>query len=140
MLADFTERLARFVTTRWRLVLAFGLTATVLLFATAPKWKDIAYDGDFEYLPKRMNSVAAARVLDEAFPGDRARSQIVLVLGRESTALNKTLGRKATELSKDDLMVGDDLLRRLHHRLAEVYWLGSAVHSPLTHYCYGAEN
>ncbi|QEF96767.1 Putative membrane protein YdgH [Stieleria maiorica] len=111
MLADFTERLARFVTERWRLMLALWITATVVLFATAPHWKDIAYDGDFEYLPERMTTVASARILDEAFPGDRARSQIVIVLGR-----------KATPLDKNDLMVGDDLLRRLHHRFGEVCW------------------
>ncbi|MDV6031061.1 MAG: MMPL family transporter [Phycisphaera sp. RhM] len=111
MLADLTKRLARFVTHRWRPVLVFWIIATVVLFAIAPKWKDVAYDGDFEYLPDRMTTVAAARVLDEAFPGDRARSQIVIVLGR-----------KETSLDKDDLMVGDDLLRRLHHRFGEVCW------------------
>lgn len=111
MLADLPDRLARFVTTRWRLILISWLIASVALFVTAPKWKDIAYDGDFEYLPERMNTVAAGRILDEAFPGDRARSQIVLVLGRKGAAL-----------SDQDLMVGDDLLRRLHHRLAEVCW------------------
>lgn len=111
MLADLTERLARFVTNRWLIVLLGWLIVTALFLAISPKWKDIAYDGDFEYLPDRMNTVAAARVLDQAFPGNRARSQIVIVLGRDQTVL-----------SNDDLMVGDDLLRRLHHRLAEVYW------------------
>ena len=111
MLADLQERLARFVTTRWRWLLPLWLLVTVALVWIAPNWKDIAYDGDFEYLPDRMNTIAAAKVLDEAFPGDRARSQIVFVLGRADSALDK-----------DDLIVGDDLLRRLHHRLAEVCW------------------
>jgi RND superfamily putative drug exporter len=111
MLAELTARLARIVTTRWRLVLAFWLITTAFFVATAPKWKSIAYDGDFEYLPEGTNTIAAARVLDDAFPGDRARSQIVVVLGRH-----------VGELDEDDLMVGDDLLRRLHHRMAEVCW------------------
>ncbi|MCO8122741.1 MMPL family transporter [Stieleria sp. TO1_6] len=111
MFADLTQRLARLVTTHWLWVLVVWLLITMLLVVTAPKWKDIAYDGDFEYLPADMNTIAAARVLNEAFPGKRARSQIVLVLGRRSGALDH-----------DQLMVGDDLLRRLHHRLAEVCW------------------
>ncbi|MCA9136051.1 MAG: MMPL family transporter [Planctomycetales bacterium] len=106
-----TERLARFITNRWLFILVCWLVVTAFFFATAPNWKNIAYDGDFEYLPDRMNTVAAAGVLNSAFPGDRARSQIVIILGRDHTAL-----------SDDDLMVGDDLLRRLHHRLAEVCW------------------
>ncbi|KAA5545553.1 MMPL family transporter [Roseiconus nitratireducens] len=111
MLSSLTERHATFVTERWRGVLLGWLIVTSFLVAVAPRWKDIAYDGDFEYLPPDMNTVAAARVLDEAFPGDRARSQIVLILARRDHPLDD-----------NDLIVGDDLLRRLHHRLSEVCW------------------
>ena len=69
----------------------------------------MAYDGDFEYLPTKMSSVAGGQLLDEAFPDVRSRSQIVLVLGRTSG-----------ELTKRDEIVGLDLLRRLYHRLGEV--------------------
>ncbi len=78
---------------------------------TAPSWTDVAYDGDFDYLPARMTSVAGGRLLDQAFPGDRSRSQVVLLLGRDTG-----------ELSKNDELVGLDLLRRLYHRLSEVSW------------------
>ena len=50
-------------------------------------------------------------MLDEAFPGERSRSQIVLVVGRE-----------AGTLAESDQIVGLDLLRRLYHRLGEVSW------------------
>lgn len=143
MFAVFIQRLAKTVTVRWRLVLSFWVIATVVLYSTAPHWKDIAYDGDFEYLPDEMNTVAAARLLDEAFPGDRARSQIVFVLGHQAKphrnvrepniGVVSELEQEKTPtpdleivrrpLNKDELMVGDDLLRRLHHRLAEVCWL-----------------
>ena len=111
MLAVLTHRLAAFVTSHWRWVLIFWIAATAVMQGFAPRWGDVAYDGDFEYLPERMNTVEASRILDDAFPGDRARSQIVLMLGRDDETLNEI-----------DLMIGDDLLRRLHHRLAEVCW------------------
>ncbi len=77
----------------------------------APSWDEVAFDGDFDYLPPAMTSVAGGRMLDEAFPGDRSRSQVVLFMGRENGDLNKR-----------DELVGLDLLRRLYHRLAEVSW------------------
>ncbi len=111
MLSTLTEHLASVVTKRWQWVLLAWVLLTGLLLAVAPKWKQVAYDGDFDYLPADSNTLAAARVLDEAFPGRRSRSQIVFVLGRDQEALTPI-----------DLMVGDDLLRRLYHRLAEVSW------------------
>ncbi|MEO1524640.1 MAG: MMPL family transporter [Planctomycetota bacterium] len=99
------------VTTRWRWVLVAWLALTLGCFFVAPRWKDIAYDGDFEYLPSKMNTVAATQTLNEAFPGDRSRSQIVWLLGRVDESI-----------SEQDDIVGEDLLRRLHHRLAEVCW------------------
>ena len=70
-----------------------------LIRSVAPVWNDVAYDGDFEYLPTKMSSVAGGRLLDEAFPDVRSRSQIVLVLGR-----------KEDDLTKRDEIVGLDLL------------------------------
>ncbi|OYP36527.1 MMPL family transporter [Rhodopirellula sp. MGV] len=117
MLSILTERLAKTTTSRpWVTMLGWVLITAAFVFF-APRWTDIAYDGDFEYLPDQMNTVAAAKVLDEAFPGERARSEVVLVLGRD-----KTQEGGHVALSDLDLMVGDDLLRRLHHRLAEVCW------------------
>ncbi len=92
-------------------VLSAWVVIAVVLRSFAPAWNDVAYDGDFDYLPSTMSSVAGGRLLDQAFPGERARSQIVLVLGRHETAL-----------SKNDQIVGLDLLRRLYHRLGEVSW------------------
>jgi RND superfamily putative drug exporter len=77
----------------------------------APTWDQVAYDGDFDYLPAHLSSVAGGRLIDEAFPADRSRSQIVLLVARDSG-----------ELDPKDELVGLDLLRRLYHRLAEVSW------------------
>ncbi len=78
------------VTSRWRWVLLAWLLLTIAIRLAAPSWNDVAYDGDFEYLPAEMSSVEGGRLLDEAFPGERSRSQIVLVLGRDTAPLTKT--------------------------------------------------
>ena len=107
----FSQRWAQMVVGRWPWVLIIWVVATILFRLFAPAWKDVAYDGDFEYLPKEMSSVAAGSLLDEAFPGIRSRSQVVLIIGRENN-----------ELKPNDDIVGLDLLRRLYHRLGEAYW------------------
>ncbi|NNE00374.1 MAG: MMPL family transporter [Pirellulaceae bacterium] len=104
-------RWADIVTKGWPWILLAWILIAIGLRWAAPAWNDIAYDGDFDYLPATMTSVAGGRLLDDAFPGERSRSQIVLVIGREDEPL-----------TKDDEIVGLDLLRRLYHRLAEVSW------------------
>ena len=64
---SLSNRWARAVTSQWRWVLLTWLAATVVMRLIAPAWNDIAYDGDFEYLPAEMNSVAGGRLLDDAF-------------------------------------------------------------------------
>ncbi len=108
---SLSHRWARAVTRRWWLVLLIWVVVAIAVRLAAPPWNSVAYDGDFEYLPATMSSVAGGRLLDQAFPGERSRSQIVLVLGRDASPLTKT----------DDI-VGLDLLRRLYHRLGEVCW------------------
>ena len=112
MQQPFSHRWASAVTRHWPWVLAAWLIVIVSVRSVAPAWKDVAYDGDFEYLPGNMSSVAAGNLLDEAFPGVRSRSQVALILGRDGESLKKR-----------DEIVGLDLLRRLYHRLAEVSWL-----------------
>ncbi|MGB0758045.1 MAG: MMPL family transporter [Rubripirellula sp.] len=108
---SISYRWAKQVTRYWWIILTIWFLGAILIRSVAPAWNDVAYDGDFEYLPTKMSSVAGGNLLDEAFPDVRSRSQIVLVLGR-----NKG------ELTKRDEIVGLDLLRRLYHRLGEVSW------------------
>ncbi len=95
---------------RWWLLIGWLLVA-VSIRLIAPSWDDVAFDGDFDYLPAEMSSVAGGRLLDQAFPETRSRSQIVLVLGRDED-----------KLQKNDEIVSFDLLRRLHHRFGELCW------------------
>ncbi len=94
--------LGNFVSRRWLLVILFWIVLCAVLRATAPKWEDVTYDGDFAYLPERMPSVVGERLLNEAFPKERAKSQFVIVVAREDRAL-----------ANGDLLVAQDLARRV---------------------------
>lgn len=104
-----THRWARGVIRYWYLVLIAWFSILVLTRLLSPAWNAIAYDGDFEYLPANLPSVAGRALLDEAFPDERARSDIIIVLARQDQPLT----------ASDD-SVALDLQRRLSHRLAEV--------------------
>ena len=47
-----------------------------------PPWSSVALDGDLDQLPADTTTARAARLNAEAFPDDRAKSQIVLVFAR----------------------------------------------------------
>jgi RND superfamily putative drug exporter len=71
-----------------------------------PGWNDITLDGDLAHLPSDTTSLRGARLLAEAFPEDRAKSQIVLVIARSDERLAATdlqlahsLARQLQELS-----------------------------------------
>ena len=108
---SLSPRWSRLVVHRAGWIAVGWIALAVVIRSVAPSWNEVAYDGDFEYLPQEMSSVAGGRLLDDAFPGDRSRSQIVMVLARSEGKLH----------DNDDI-VGLDLLRRLYHRLAEVSW------------------
>ncbi len=103
------HRLASLVIRYWYIVLAAWLLAIVVTRSVAPSWNAIAYDGDFEYLPADLPSVAGGHLLDKAFPDERSRSDIIIVIARDHESLTES-----------DDYVALDLQRRLTHRLAEV--------------------
>ncbi|MFN9916788.1 MAG: hypothetical protein ACK53L_29640, partial [Pirellulaceae bacterium] len=65
-------------------------------------WDSVARDGDFEFLPASLPSRVGQQLLDEAFPAQRARSRLVIIVQREGA-----------ELTNADLAVTYDLGRRL---------------------------
>ena len=91
---------------RWAILLGWLSLAGALLFC-APRFRDVARDGDFDYLPPGTDSVAGGRLIESAFPGDRPRSEMVVIVRRE-----------VGEWSPGDDVVALDLNRRLHLRLA----------------------
>jgi RND superfamily putative drug exporter len=96
------RHLANFVSRWWPAVIIFwfALAATVRL--TAPRWDDVTRDGDLAYLPAETSSARGEKLLREAFPNHRSKSQIVLVCERADGPL-----------TSDDLSVLVDLSKRL---------------------------
>ena len=78
----------------WIVLLVIGLTALVRL--TAPNWKSVTQDGDLQFMPSDSPSRLALKELDAAFPQNRSRSQLVLVLANEHASL--TDGEKIAAL------------------------------------------
>lgn len=106
---SLARRFSAFIVRHAKWVLLLWVVVAILVRGTAPPWRSLALDGDFEYLPPDKQSVAAENLLNQAFPTDRPRSQVVIVIGREDDRFDRA-----------DELASLDLLRRLHHRLAEV--------------------
>jgi RND superfamily putative drug exporter len=81
------RRLAEFVHDRRWLVIACWVAGAVVLRLAAPAWSTVARDSDIGELPSDTTSARGAQLNAAAFPDDRTRSQIVLVVARESERL-----------------------------------------------------
>ncbi|MEZ6109764.1 MAG: MMPL family transporter [Pirellulaceae bacterium] len=98
------QTLAKFVSRRWWAVMLFWAVAVALLRGFAPAWDDVTHDGNLAFLPADRPSVIGEQWLEEAFPYDRAKSQIVIVVAREDRPLEM-----------GDFAVGYDLARRFRN-------------------------
>jgi RND superfamily putative drug exporter len=76
-------RLAGLVTRYWWAVLAAWVAIPLLLVLVAPSWDKICRDGDFAYLPDRMTSQRGEKRVEQAFPDQASKSDIVLVVARQ---------------------------------------------------------
>jgi len=83
------NRLGAFVSRHWLLVLLGWAALVALCTGFAPRWDDVTKDGDFAYLPAAMTSVQGERLLEAAFPEALSKSQVILVVGRSSGALQE---------------------------------------------------
>jgi len=72
---------------RWA-VIVLWLALVVVLKTVAPPWSEVARDGDLKHLPNETTVVRAAELSAQAFPDDRANSQIVLVFARPDQKLS----------------------------------------------------
>ncbi len=98
----YKQLAARFITTYWAWILGAWILFAVLLRWFAPSWDSVAQDGDFQFLPSHLPSRVGQRLLDEAFPAQRARSRLVVIVQRDNG-----------ELTNADLAVAFDIGRRL---------------------------
>lgn len=99
---------SRIVTKNWLAVIVVWILLALLLRWLAPPWDDIAADGDLQFLPSDVPSAIGQKTLDEAFPGERSRSQMVIVFA-DIGATHKP----------EDTAFALDVARRLHWLAAE---------------------
>lgn len=83
------QLLGKFVSRYWLLTILFWVALVVIARAYAPKWDDVTHDGDLAYMPTSMPSVVGERLLEDAFPDRRSRSEIVVVLARKDQKLDQ---------------------------------------------------
>jgi RND superfamily putative drug exporter len=74
--------LGRIVSGWWPVVLVGWAVVVLGLWYAAPSWAQISKSGQFAYLPADAPSRQAEEMFDQAFPGQRASSGIVLVVTR----------------------------------------------------------
>ncbi|MEX2558749.1 MAG: MMPL family transporter [Pirellulales bacterium] len=101
------QRLGGFVARHWVLVIiAWAALAVGVDYAALP-WDDVTHDGDLAYLPARMTSVQGERLLARAFPGNRSKSQLVLVVARSDRPLSSDDRRVLDHLAQQFQPGGD---------------------------------
>ena len=98
---------SKVVTRYWPVVIVAWIALAVGLKSVAPRWNNIAADGDLAFLPDTVPSSMGLRALNDAFPGTVSRSQMVMVFANEQQ-----------ELSAFDLAYALDVARRLHWLVA----------------------
>ncbi len=103
------EWLGVLVSRRWGWVVATWVLLAVVLHAVAPRWDQVTHEGDLAYLPPGMPSVEGERLLERAFPNQKAKSQIAIVVERSTGALTMA-----------DLRWSDSLADRFRQRAPEL--------------------
>src|SRR5687768_1710529 len=102
-------RLGNLVTRHWLPVILAWVALAVVLRLLAPKWDAIAHDGNMAYLPAGMTSVQGEQLLREAFPQNRAKSQVIIVVARDQAPLTDDDKDVAADLSDQFLELADEL-------------------------------
>jgi RND superfamily putative drug exporter len=102
-------RLGDFVTRRWLLVIIGWAALAVVLRIAAPQWNAIAHDGNLAYLPAGMTSVLGERLLREAFPQNRAQSQVIIAIARDEAPLTEADKEVAAYLADEFQALTDEL-------------------------------
>lgn len=93
--------LGRIVSRYWLVMILFWVALAVVLHRFAPEWENVTKDGDLAYLPREMTSVRADELIAKAFPENKGKSQIVLVIERSDGGL-----------TPDDLEFAEQLANR----------------------------
>jgi RND superfamily putative drug exporter len=81
-LGDFLSRHSLLVIVCW-------LVAATAIHLVAPSWSQVAKDGDLAYLPANMPSRLGEALLHDAFPAEKAKSSVALVVARHDQPLQR---------------------------------------------------
>ncbi len=104
--------LGNFISRNWKLSLISWLIFFALIKLLAPSWKTVARDGEFDHLPKEMDSIQGEKRFVEAFPNDLLASSVVVVVRREAGPLTKSDPEaELTGDEKDDMSFIENQLR-----------------------------
>jgi len=95
------------VSRQWIATILMWLALVLCLRSLAPPWDDVTQDGDLAFLPAEMPSVVGERLRTDAFPAQRAQSQVVIVFARAGEPL-----------TSEDLQAADRFAARFHVHLA----------------------
>ncbi len=107
------ELLGKWVNRYWLAILVGWVVLAVGLKCIAPSWKQVALDGDFDYLPSDSTSRRGLELLQRAFPDEKTKSQIVLVFARPDAALSKPEGQFAIDIANRLRRLGVDTFKNL---------------------------
>lgn len=103
--------IAKLVQRFWPWLLAAWVIVGGTLFWSAPAWDSVAVQGEFNFLPENSPTRRGEELLQQAFPDDREKSNIVLVLTRndetplsssEKSFITDTLLPKLEQLSESE--------------------------------------
>ncbi len=83
------DSLGNQISRNWKLFLVCWVIFFALIKFVAPSWKAVARDGEFDHLPKEMDSIQGEKRFAEAFPEDLLASSVVIVVRRESGPLSE---------------------------------------------------
>ncbi len=79
--------LGNFVARHWLAVLACWVAIMVVTHWFAPRWNDVMHDGDFAYLPANMPSVEGETMMSRAFPAQKSKSSVAIIIARSDSRL-----------------------------------------------------
>ncbi len=82
-------RLGNLVSKHWVFVILAWVIILLTVRMSAPVWQDITHDGDVSYLPPDRTSIRGEKLLEEAFPDNRSRSQMGMVIARKDGILTE---------------------------------------------------
>lgn len=99
-------RLGHVISKYWLWVIVTWIVVLIVVGRIAPPWDQVTHDGDFAYLPAGMPSVVGERLTREAFPQQRAKSEMVVAVTRSDGPLDA-----------EDLHVADLLSQRFYNFL-----------------------